>query len=63
MGAEERQAAEGMRKAVKLKVVNRRELLLRAVDVEKLIEPEKLARTIWELMGRLALRGLRGEIE
>lgn len=39
----------------RLKQINRRQMLLRAVDVEQLIEPEHSARTIWELVGQLDL--------
>jgi len=46
-----------------LKVVNRQQMLWRAVDVEKLIEPEPRARAIWELVGRLDLRRFRAAIE
>ena len=37
-------------------------MILRAVDVEKLIEPEHAARAIWELVGRLDLSAFRAEI-
>ena len=46
-----------------MKVVNRQQMLWRAVDVEKLIEPEPRARAIWELVGRLDLRRFRAAIE
>jgi|tagenome__1003787_1003787.scaffolds.fasta_scaffold20348349_2 hypothetical protein len=39
----------------RLKQVNRKQMLLRAIDVEQLIEPEHSARTIWELVGQLDL--------
>ena len=39
----------------RLKQVNRNQLLLRTVDVEKLVEPDHLVRAIWELVGRLDL--------
>ena len=54
---------EGMPKELRLKRVNRQQMILRAVDVEKLIEPEHPARAIWELVGRLDLRGFTAEIE
>jgi len=38
-----------------LKVINRQQMLLRAVDVEQLIEPEHPARSVWEFVGRLKL--------
>src|SRR5580658_7902511 len=39
----------------RLTAVNRRQLVMRAVDVERLIEEEHPARSIWELVGRLDL--------
>jgi transposase len=63
MRREEQQAPEGMNKELRLKRVNRQQMILRAVDVEKLIEPEHAARAIWELVGRLDLSAFRAEIE
>lgn len=40
----------------RLKLVNRNQLLLRTVDVDKLVEPDHLVRAIWELTERLDLR-------
>src|ERR1019366_2674467 len=62
METEGQQAAEGNRKELRLKRVNREQMILRAVDVEKLIEPEHAARAIWELVGRLDLSAFRAEI-
>lgn len=39
----------------RLKLVNRQQMLLRAVDVEQLIGPEHSARIIWEFVGQLDL--------
>ena len=39
----------------RLKPINRQQMVLRAVDVEQLIEPEHAARSIWELVGQLNL--------
>ena len=39
----------------RLKQINRQQMLLRAVDVEQLIEPGHSARAIWEFVGRLNL--------
>lgn len=39
-----------------VKHVNRQQMSWRAVDVERLIEPDHRARAIWELVGRLDLR-------
>ena len=54
-GAEER--------ALRLKRVNREQMVLRAVDVEKLIEADHVARAIWKLVGRLDLSRFRAAIE
>ena len=32
--------------------INRQQMVLRAVDVERLLEPDHLARAIWEMTGR-----------
>ena len=40
----------------RLVAINRRQLFLRTVDVEKLVEQEHCVRSIWELVGRLDLR-------
>ena len=63
MGAEEQPGPEGIRKEVRLKGVNRQQMILRAVDVEKLIEPEHPGRAIWELVGRLDLSRFTATIE
>jgi transposase len=39
----------------RLKTVDRKQILLRTVDVDRLIEAEHPARSIWELVGRLNL--------
>lgn len=51
-GAGQTRNGEGSR----LKRVNRNQLLLRTVDVEKLVEPDHLVRAIWELSGGAAAR-------
>ncbi len=45
----------GEGKQARVKTVNRRQLLLRAVDVEKLIDEDHPARAIWEFVGQLNL--------
>src|SRR6266852_2656509 len=40
----------------RLVTIDRRQLFLRTVDVEKLVEQEHCVRSIWELVGRLDLR-------
>jgi transposase len=39
----------------RLAAVNRRQMVMRAIDVERLIEEDHSARSIWELVGRLDL--------
>jgi transposase len=43
--------------------IDRRQILLRTVDVEKLIEDDHSARSIWELVGRLDLSLYHAQIE
>src|SRR5271157_172317 len=62
MRGEEQQGPEGSNKELRLKRGNRQQMILRAVDVERLIEPEHVARAIWELVGGLDLRAFRAEI-
>ena len=47
----------------RLKRVNRKQMLLRAVDVEQLIAEDHPARAIWELVGRLDLSPFHQEIQ
>src|SRR5271169_761704 len=46
----------------RLVAIDRRQLFLRAVDVEKLVEQEHCVRSIWELVGRLDLRLYHAQI-
>jgi transposase len=46
----------------RLKPINRHQLLLRTVDVDRLVEPDHPVRAIWELVGRLDLSPFRAEI-
>ena len=50
-------------RAPRLRTVNRNQLLLRTVDVEKLVEPDHVVRAIWELVGRLDLSRFRQGID
>src|SRR3989442_15148701 len=50
-------------RGVRLKRVNRQQMVLRAVEVEKLIEADHVARAVWELVGRLDLSRFRAAIE
>jgi hypothetical protein len=54
--------AETEREA-RLKPVNRNQLLLRTIDVDKLVERDHLVRALWELAGRLELRGFTADVE
>ena len=63
METEEQVGPREATKELRLKPVNRQQMILRAVDVEKLIEPEHTARAIWEWVGRLDLRGFTAAIE
>jgi hypothetical protein len=42
----------------RLVAIDRRQLLLRTADAEKLVEDGHAVRSIWELVGRLDLRGI-----
>ena len=46
----------------RLVAIDRRQLLLRTVDVEKLVEDGHAVRSIWELVGRLDLRWYHAQI-
>src|ERR1700687_948292 len=47
----------------RLVFIDRRQILLRTVDVEKLIEEDHSARSLWELVGRLDLTLYHAQIE
>jgi hypothetical protein len=42
--------------------INRQQLVLRSMDVEKLVDEEHCVRAIWELAGRLDLRRYHEQI-
>jgi transposase len=46
-----------------IRSVNRQQMCWRAVDVERLIDEDHLARSIWALVGRLDLQGFYQQIE
>jgi transposase len=48
--------------APRLAAIDRRQMLLRTVDVEKLVDDEHSVRSIWELVGRLELRQYHQQI-
>jgi transposase len=54
---------EEAQRAVRLKQINRQQMLLRPVEVEKLVEQDHPVRAIWELVGRLDLGPFYVEIE
>ena len=47
----------------RLASIDRRQLVLRTVDVERLIDEDHRARSIWELIGRLDLSLYHAQIE
>ena len=63
MGMEEPRGRGGINPELRLKRVNRQQMILRAVDVERLIEGDHPARAIGELVGRLDRSGFTAEIE
>ena len=54
---------EEAQRAVRLKQINRQQMLLRPVEVEKLVEQDHPVRAIWELVGRLDLGAFYVDIE
>ena len=54
---------EEAQRAVRLKQINRQQMLLRPVEVEKLVEQDHPVRAIWELVGRLDLGPFYVDIE
>jgi transposase len=54
---------EGSSTKVRVKTINRHQMLLRPTDVEALVEAGHAVRAIWELTGRLDLRSYYEEIE
>ena len=46
----------------RLASIDRSQLILRTVDVEKLIDDDHSARSIWELVGRMDLSPYHAEI-
>ena len=55
--------ADATPRTPRLKPVNRQQLILRAVDVEQLIEADHPARAIWELTGRVDWSGFYASID
>jgi transposase len=46
----------------RFQAINRAQMVFRPVDVEQLLEPDHLARAIWEMTGRLDLRAYTTEV-
>lgn len=63
MREKEQAGVEESSKELRLKRVNRQQMILRAVDVEKMIEAGHPARAIWELVGGLDLSAFRAALE
>ena len=63
MGTEKRQGQEGIKKELRLKAVNRKQLLLRRVDVGQFIAEDHPARASWELVGGLDLSPFEEDME
>lgn len=54
---------EAQHRSIRRKPINRQQLLLRPVEVEKLVEQDDPVRAIWELVGRMNLEPFYAEIE
>ena len=52
-----------LRAVPRLVSINRQQLVLRSMDVEKLVDEDHCVRAIWELAGRLDLRRYHGVSE
>jgi transposase len=64
-GSEPRASAtegEERNKAPRLKAINRQQMVMRTIDVERLVESDHEVRAIWEMTGRLDLAGYYGQI-
>lgn len=55
--------AEEKLRRVRLKSINRQQMMLRPVEVEKLVAEDHEVRAIWEFVGRMELSGYYEEIE
>jgi len=63
LGGVQRERSHGVVGKPRLKAVNRQQLMLRTVDVEKLVEEDHAVRAMWELVGRLDLGPYYEDIE
>jgi transposase len=55
--------AREARAPVRVKSINRKQMLLRSIDVEKLVEEDHPVRAIWEMVGQLDLSAIYERIE
>ena len=55
--------ARGIGARVRVKSINRKQMLLRSIDVEKLVEEDDPVRAIWEMVGQLDLSAIYERIE
>src|SRR5206468_10687646 len=53
----------GLRPKPRVQVIDRRQVVLRPMEVEQLIRPDHAARAIWELVGQPDLGRSYGEIK
>src|SRR5215510_11698414 len=56
-GAETRESRGPEAARARFKPINRQQMMMRSVDVEKLIEADHGARAIWEMLGQVDLSG------
>lgn len=47
---------------LRLKAIDRQQMIMRTIDVERLVEPDHEVRAIWEMVGRLDLTGYYDQI-
>src|SRR5262245_51377786 len=60
--AREEEPLEQGRRVPRFKAINRQQMMMRSVDVEKLVESDHPVRAIWEILGQLDLSGFEERI-
>jgi transposase len=60
--AETKASESGPQAPARFQPINRQQMVFRAVDVEQLLEPDHLARAIWDMTGRLDLASYTSEV-
>jgi len=60
--AREKEPLQQERRTPRLKPINRQQMMMRSVDVEKLVELGHPVRAIWEILGQLDLSGFEANI-